>query len=518
MPSYAPSRLDRAALVLVQLGAIAVVLAALPYKSFDLDRFLVPKELALHLVATAAALLCLTTRQRLSVARVDWLLGGFLVLGAVSAVLAPNHWNAERALAISWSSAVLFWVARTLRRGGAGRALLWGLAIAGTLGAVTALAQAYGLRTEYFSLNRSPGGTFGNRNFMAHLGAIIAPTIVLCALTARRTAGTLVAALLLAIVAASQVLSRSRAAWLALLAAGIPLAVAAWLTRERWAGRGTGRRLVVLMIAAGIGAVLALVLPNALEWKSDNPYLESVTGIVNYQEGSGHGRLVQYTNSLHMALAHPVLGVGPGNWPVMYPRYASRGDPSLTSADEGMTSNPWPSSDWVAFIAERGLPATALLALTLLALLALAGWHARVGRGPDALLGAFALAGTVIATVVVGALDAVLLIAPPALFVWALLGALVEPLPTSRKRAVARGVPQWAPVVVFAIGAVAIVRSAFQTAAMATYTGATRLSTLQRAALFDPGSYRIQLRLAQAELDRGHCESARDRAHAARGL
>lgn len=518
MPSYAPSRLDRAALVLVQLGAVAVVLAALPYKSFDLDRFFVPKELALHIAAVGAALLCLASRQRLTLARVDWLLIGFLALSTASAVLATNHWNAERALAISWSSAVLFWVSRTLRRAGVARALLWGLAIAGTLGAVTALIQAYGIRTDYFSLNRSPGGTFGNRNFMAHLGAIIAPTIVYCGLTARRSAGNLFAAVLLGIIAASQVLSRSRAAWLALLAAGIPLAVVAWLTRDRWAVRDTGRRLMVLGAVAGVGVVLALLLPNALEWKSDNPYLESVTGIVNYQQGSGHGRLVQYTNSLRMTLAHPLFGVGPGNWSVVYPRFASRGDPSLTSADDGMTSNPWPSSDWVAFASERGIPAIVLLALTLVALLALAAWHARVGRGPEGLLGAFALAGTVIATIVVGAFDAVLLIAPPALFVWVVLGALVEPVATTRKRGLGRGVPQWAPVVVFAIGAVAVLRSAFQVASMATYTGATRLSTIERAALFDPGSYRIALRVAQADLEHGRCDRARSRARHARDL
>ena len=51
---------------------------------------------------------------------------------------------------------------------GIGLALARALGLAGAAGAVTALLQAYGVTTEYFSLNRSPGGTFGNRNFMAH--------------------------------------------------------------------------------------------------------------------------------------------------------------------------------------------------------------------------------------------------------------------------------------------------------------------------------------------------------------
>src|SRR5205085_1012080 len=48
----------RAALVMLQLGALAVVLVAVPYKAFELDRFFVPKELALHSAAVVAALLC----------------------------------------------------------------------------------------------------------------------------------------------------------------------------------------------------------------------------------------------------------------------------------------------------------------------------------------------------------------------------------------------------------------------------------------------------------------------------
>src|SRR4051812_35357609 len=51
----APTRADRAALLALQFGALAVVLASVPYKAFDLDRYFVPKELVLHLCAATAA-------------------------------------------------------------------------------------------------------------------------------------------------------------------------------------------------------------------------------------------------------------------------------------------------------------------------------------------------------------------------------------------------------------------------------------------------------------------------------
>jgi O-antigen ligase len=517
--SISPARSDRVALVLVQAGAIAVVLAALPYKAFDLDRYFVPKELALHIAAAGAAMLLLASRSKLALARIDWLLIAFLGLSTVSAALAQNRWVSTRALAISFAGAALFWVGRVLRRDGLGRPVLWAVALAGTIGAVTSLLQAYGVTTEYFSLNRSPGGTFGNRNFMAHLAAIVAPTILYCGLTARRAPAAFVAALFIGVVAAAEVLSRSRAAWLALLVAGAPVAIAAWMTRGRWSARDTKRRVILLVVAAAIGAVLALVLPNTLEWRSDSPYLESVRGMVNYQQGSGRGRLVQYTNSLHMLEDNPILGVGPGNWAVEYPRYASRNDPSLSSADDGVTSNPWPSSDWVAYATERGIPATALLVLTFVAFLALAVWHGRVGRGGDAVLGAFALAATVIVTLVVGMFDAVLLLAPPALCVWLLLGVYSEPaVPSAPRRALTTGVRQWGPAVVFGLGLLAAGRSALQMAAMATVSTSSRTSALERAALFDPGSYRIRLHLAEAYLNAGRCDRAKGQARAAHEL
>src|SRR5881398_878863 len=91
-----------------------------------------------------------------------------------------------------------------------------------------------------------------------------------------------------------------------------------------------------------------------------------MTGVVNYEQGSGRGRLVQYEHSLAMAAHHPIFGVGPGNWAVDYPNHAARNDPSMSDSEGGMTFNPWPSSDWVAFVAERGLAATVLLALALI--------------------------------------------------------------------------------------------------------------------------------------------------------
>src|SRR5215212_4156256 len=155
-------RAERTALVVMQVGAAAVVLAALPYKSFDLDRFFVPKELVLHATACVVALALLARSTTFALGRVDLLLGGHLLLSLGSAAAATKRWVALRSLAIAVSGVVLFWSARVLRRAGLARGLLAGVALAAVVGAMTALLQAYGVESEFVSLNRAPGGTFGN--------------------------------------------------------------------------------------------------------------------------------------------------------------------------------------------------------------------------------------------------------------------------------------------------------------------------------------------------------------------
>ncbi len=511
-----PSVALKLALRLLQAGAVAVVLAAAPYKSFDLDRFFVPKELVLSITALAVTLLCIARVRRLSLARVDELLVLWLALGAMSALFATNWWLAGRAVSLSLGGAACFWCARTLARAGYGRALVAALALAGIVGAVTALLQAYGVRTEFVSLNRAPGGTFGNRNFMAHLCVITLPALLFAALRASNRAAFVRWCVGLALVAGALILSRSRAAWLALLVGLFVLAVAGAMALRRNDGSLHPRRLLVLVLAAVVGAGAALVIPNTLDWRSDSPYLDTAHSIVNYKGGSGRGRLVQYGNSLRMTLHHPLFGVGPGNWPVVYPRFASSDDPSI--GGDGMTSNPWPSSDWVTFLAERGPVALAILGLALLALV-MDGVRGLRGEGStEGRFSAAVLLATIVILVTVGAFDAVLLLPVAALTGWALLGALAA---TARERRALDLTPTrriLALVLIVAVGAPGIAHSGGQLMAMSVYATSARSTMLERASTLDPGSYRIHVRLAQLYVGRGDCRHGAAHAAAAKKL
>ena len=498
----------------LQTGAALVVLAALPYPFFQLDRYTFVKESVLLAAALTAVLLCIGSARKLTVFMVDALVAGFLALSLVSALFADNGWLAARALGVSLAGAGVFWVARTVARAGHGPRLLAALAAAVVVGAVTGLIQAYGLiTTDLASLTRAPGGTFGNRNFMAHLVTIGLPVLVLVTVEARRRRDFALGAAGVALAAAALVLSRSRAAWLGAAACGIFLAVEGLWVGRLWADQRLRRRVISLAGLAVGGLLLALALPNRLNWRSDSPYLDSLTGVANYKEGSGRGRLIQYGNTLEMAKDHPGLGVGPGNWPVHYPKYMSPGDPSF-DADDVIPTNPWPSSDWVATLAERGLPA-ALLLLSVGGSIALGAWvrvRSLARRTPA--LGDLTIVATIIAIVVVGAFDAVLLLPTPSYFAWTVIGALASTARPIHEVALSPRGRRKLMVAVAAVGGVLLIHSCAQVAAMAVSDGGSR-EALQLAAKVDPGSYRIHMRLAQQWRAARRCDRARPHAQRA---
>ncbi len=488
--------MQRVSLLLLQVGAIAVVVAATTHRGFDLDRFLIPKELVLHATAALAGLLAIGAIRNSKTTRVDWLLTIYLLLSAISALFATNPWLAVRALAISISSALLFWVARSARNAGP---FLNAIAIAVVIAALLALAQAYGIWIDLFSTNRAPGGTLGNRNFVAHAAAFGMPVVLLAAFR-----GRMLAAAGVPILTATLVLTRSRAAWLAFAAAAAVFLIAMLSSAALRRDARTWRRLLLVLVLVGVGVAAALLIPNELRWRSDNPYLESVQGVVNYQEGSGRGRLIQYERSLRMAARHPLFGVGPGNWAVEYPDHAPGNDPSIDTSEGGMTFNPWPSSDWVAFASERGFAAAIVLAAVFIGL-AVSSLRRlkRAIDSDDALLAATLLA-TLVAACVAGAFDAVLMLALPAFIVWVTLGALLprdipaEPVMPSRSRTVL-------VLTLSVVAALAAARSTAQIVAMELFTRGDRPS-LRRAAILDPGNYRVHMRLARG--GKGRCEHA----------
>ncbi|MFN0181842.1 MAG: O-antigen ligase family protein [Gemmatimonadales bacterium] len=494
--------------LVIGVGAVGVMLAVVPSTLFDLDRFGVPKEAALLAVALVGFGLMVLRAPRIDLGVGEWLLATFAVVSTVAAILATNRWLSFGALGVTLGGAAVFLAARYAAERGARAFLVGALVLAIVAGGATGLAQAYGWDSALLANTRAPGGTLGNRNFLAHLMVLGLPLAGWLLVSTRyRLVAVLTGAAASAMVAAV-VLSRSRAAWVGFGAMIGATALAGLLTKGP-TPRLPRARLAGFFGAMALGTLAALIVPNRLEWRSDSPYRDSLRDVLNYREGSGRGRLIQYRNSIELARRHPLLGVGPGNWFVTYPLVTSAGDPSFAAADP-IPTNPWPSSDWVALLAERGgLGAAIWLGwLVTLGIMAL-----RRARDPGLGSGALAAIGLLVAVAVQGLFDAVLLLAPPTLVVYAGLGAVLPATRAVGSIQLAGRRLRWLLGSTVVLGGL-LAKSAGQLQAIMVAGEGYPRSRLVAASRWDPGSYRLQLHLAQ----RSSCPAASRHAERAAAL
>ncbi|HMG96020.1 MAG TPA: hypothetical protein VK565_06940, partial [Gemmatimonadaceae bacterium] len=144
-------------------------------------------------------------------------------------------------------------------------------------------------------------------------------------------------------------------------------------------------------------------------------------------------------------------------------------------------------------------------------------------KDPDAVLAQCVLAGTIVATMVVSAFDVVLLLAAPSFLVWSILGATsgIPDMSGARRGREVKITPRALSIAGAAIIVVVLVsaaRSVTQTLSMSLVGRGGLTAGWVSGAMWDPGSYRINLRVAQLYSRRGKCTFARDYARQAVAL
>jgi O-antigen ligase len=483
------------------------------------EDFMAPRELLLQGAAIGVALLCLARARAARLTAEDLCLAGFALLGLVSyRVVGTNAWLGGRAFGITWSGVAVFWCARALAREGWGDALLRTAAAAAAFLALTALVEAYG-GVRLSLPGRAPGGVLGHRNSAAHLLVLALPLLALLALEARRRATLSLACAAAAMAACVIVLSRSRGAWIAAAALGA-LALALPLTRPGGRAAFFAPRVKALAAALALGVAAAILLPNLLGWRSDAPEAETLRHLTDYSSGSGHGRVVQYGRTLRMIADHPLLGVGPGNWSIEYPRYAAPADPSFRPGDLVPTTR-LPSGDWLGLAAERGIPALLLLLLAggAIARRSARRWRADADADADpgerrrALVILCVLAGLL----VLGTFDPVLLQPLHAFFLCGVVGALAPPGRPWRTLALGPGARRTLAFA-FVLVAIAPLVVSVRQLRSTTLLARTGPSALPRALRASPGDYRLQALMAVHWVAAHRCDRARPHIRAAHAL
>jgi hypothetical protein len=139
-------------------------------------------------------------------------------------------------------------------------------------------------------------------------------------------------------------------------------------------------------------------------------------------------------------------------------------------------------------------------------------------ENPEAVLAQCVLAGTVVATMVVSAFDVVLVLAAPSFLVWSVLGATSGIRPNAREVKVSSKALGIAAVALVLASVVSTARSVTETMAMVYVGRGAYTAGWVTGALWDPGSYRINVRVAELYSRRGHCKTARSYAQRAVSL
>ncbi|HUH05432.1 MAG TPA: O-antigen ligase family protein, partial [Kofleriaceae bacterium] len=350
----------------------------------------------------------------------------------------------------------------------------------------------------------APSGTAGNRNFMAHAVVLGLPLLAYLAIAARRRMIGVLWAGAFAIAIAALVLSRCRAAWLA-AAAMLPAAGVLYALAPRELRSQLSRARMTLLTAILVAAVgAAIFLPNRLSWGANGAaYADTISRLGDYRSGTGRGRVIQYRNTIRMAADNPLLGVGPGNWSIEYPRYATPGDPSYRRGSL-QPVNRLPNTDWLGMLSERGAIALAslLLAFALMGARSLRALRrAGDGRAAVVLL-------TLLGLAITGSLDAVLIRPEPSLLLFAILGAAV-PLGRTFEWPIAARVRRTG----ISLALVATMLLGFRAAELIRFshigaTNPTNQATLRRALEADPGSYAVLAMLATWRVRAGDCRRA----------
>ncbi len=447
---------------MLQIGVVVCVLVTVPglVGSGRAGIWLVsPKDLVLELVGLTAASLCFISPRAVAIDRTDLLLCVFIVVSIISgSFAATDRWEALRAIGLTISGAAVFWSARYLAGRGERRALVDAVAVAIVLVSVSVLVDAFGYGLAF--PHGSSRGTQANRNWAGHLIALGMPLFALHCLTGETARRRSLGLFALTISTAALVMTRSRAAWLAAtVGTALPLIVLAANLRVFRTSVSPAPRCVFGLGALLVGVVLGVLLPVQLRWSSPNPYLESAKTIFAYNRGSGRFRVTQSKRSLAMAADNLVLGVGPGNWQIVYPGYL----PKRMALPPKLWYPRMPNSEWITLAAERGTPA-AILFLAFLASLAAGCWKSFISlrsttSGSQRALEPLCAIAIMTELAIIGALDPVLQLGAPCFVFFLAVGALATQQEPVISRSLSRGER-----------ALAIVVSALLAAVLGLYT------------------------------------------------
>ncbi|HXC75627.1 MAG TPA: O-antigen ligase family protein [Candidatus Acidoferrum sp.] len=315
----------------VQLGVICVGAFLLPIVVLwsTNDPVILPKLLAARLLILLLAGLFIARwfRGQVKVRRtpLDLPIAAYVASAGVSTLFAANgnlavfgsYGRVEGLLTIA-TYAALFWlsvqsVSSPVQGRTVLRAILGGAFVVSVIAVLQAVAG--GLTVGPTSSVAHASATFGNSNVLAAYLAMALPLGVNEYVRAGSTSDRILAGNVVAVMAIALVLTFGRGGWGG-GAVGIMIVIAT--------ARPSPRRVMV-MAGAGAGLVTAILLATAALGAGGVPIAQSATArllsLLDPTAGTGAIRLHIWKDTLGMIASRPLVGYGPDNFGLVFPRF-----------------------------------------------------------------------------------------------------------------------------------------------------------------------------------------------------
>lgn len=359
LASMPAARLDHTAIelhkvtpIMLLIGVILVLFAWLPGEPFRLEQYDLPKDIAFAALGATCGLSLMFSRDQWINLRVDAPMIAVIawgsVLGQTVAIDVHAGWRLTGCFA---AGALAFFSAR--RVGATSIVTHVHTALCGVIVVLFLLVlfEGFGILEFISAPGRRPGATLGNRNLAARVACLSLPLMWRLIVAAKQRIATFFFAVAVALSAAAIAMSRSRGAWL--VSGCLLLVLPTVITVDRHYGKTVASRTYVWAMAAVVGAAFALFVPNRLGWRPSD-FGNSAARLLDYRFGTGRGRLLQAQTSWRMIQAMGLEGVAPGNWSILYPRFATTDDPSV-NANAFYPGPQVPRNDLLPFTAEYGV-------------------------------------------------------------------------------------------------------------------------------------------------------------------
>lgn len=331
--------------ILSIITMLLFALMPLVYVKSLVDNTLIPHQLFAS-VGLILLTLAMLANKGISKATFGWMIlsfAGFVVVNliAVSAAINPvESWATLSRYMLSFgvlSALLVLFQTKNLKP----ESLIKGVVIFGSIAGVITLVEilkALG-SGDFISDIYVVSGTFSHKNLLSSVLMLSLSFAIMGAIILEKGWKSLSMFLTFLLIAEVFVL-RTRGVWLAIFISALVFLLVFFVLRKR---QSLQVKFPVKQVglAAGIAVVLLVALFSAAKVSS------SVSDTTNLEN-----RFVFWNNSVEMLKENPVLGVGPGNWKINFPKYGLEG--LENSVLQGVTQVQRPHNDYLWVLTEGG--------------------------------------------------------------------------------------------------------------------------------------------------------------------